>query len=137
MSDESNHAAAARVRTAVSLLWLSLAVGLLVLMFDANATAANVPPALLYSIAAISALLMAFFIYQIGRGRNWARITFLVLFLLGSISFVSGLTGLFNRSVVAGTLSTAQAIMQMVALYFVFSKPGSLWFSKGAAQAAV
>ncbi len=136
MSPESTQDAPARVRTAVSLLWLSLVVGLLVLMFD-PASAAMLPSAMLYSIAVISALIMGFFIYKIGKGRNWARITFLVLFLLGLISYTSALTGLFNRSVVAGGLSTAQVIMQVVALYFVFSKPGSLWFSKGVSQTAV
>lgn len=129
MPESTDHAVPARVRNAVSLLWLALVTGMLVLVFDVSAVPASMPPAIIYAIAALISLFMAFFIVQIGRGRNWARITFLVLFLLGLISYVSGLTDLFHRSVVAGLLSTAQAAMQIVALYFIFSKPGALWFS--------
>jgi hypothetical protein len=136
MSDHGNQTAPTRVRNAVSLLWLSLITSLVVLMFDSSATMKSVPPAMLYTIVAITTFIMVLLIYKIGQGRNWARITLLVLFLFGLISYVSALTDLFDRSVVGGALSSAQTIMQMVALYFVFSKPGSLWFSKGESQTA-
>ncbi len=74
--------------------------------------------------------LMALLIFYISKGKNWARVTFLVLFVIGSLPSVPIVLGEFTRSPVLGAFSAIQIILQLVALYFIFTKPGSDWFKK-------
>ena len=112
------------VVTAVYLLWVSLAVGLVkMLMYFSNlsgmAAAAFTSFILIFTFA-----LIAFLIFKISAGRNWARITFLVMFIIGV------LLGEFSRSAVVGALSAAQIGLQVYALFLLFTQPGSSWFRK-------
>jgi peptidoglycan/LPS O-acetylase OafA/YrhL len=80
----------------------------------------------LFSIA-----LMSFFYYKINKGRNWARITFAVLFVLGLPSMAFVLPQLMKNPI-RGVFIGIQSILQIAALYLIFSKPGSSWFQKPA-----
>ena len=71
-----------------------------------------------------------FFIYMIGKGRNWARITFLILFSLGVPLTVLPLLKLLQANPVIGLLQVAQTIMQLLALIFLFEKSSSEWFRR-------
>ena len=72
-------------------------------------------------------LLLAFFIWKIGQGKNWARITYLVLFMLGvPFTIYSYLTS--EISTFSIILGIAGIILQIVALVFLFQKSSSDWF---------
>ena len=71
-----------------------------------------------------------FFIYMIGKGRNWARITFLILFSLGVPLTVLPLLKSLQANPVIGLIQVAQTIMQLLALIFLFEKSSSEWFRR-------
>jgi hypothetical protein len=96
-----------------------------------NAQQAGV--ALTVTIGLLVLAFMLWLVFMIGRRRNWARITFLVLFLLGFIPAVPALIGAFDISVVSGLLGVSQVVFQVAALVLLFVKDSSEWFRQQAA----
>ena len=124
------------VTLAVMLLWISLAIGVIKMPFDPAGMKAVPFPALVWSIAAA---IMAFFcvlIFMISSGRNWARITFLVLFLLGLLVGLPGVMAEFQRAPMLALVSVAASVMQLWAVILLFTSPGKGWFGKKAAEPA-
>lgn len=119
-----------QIHTAVNLLWASLALGFVKSIMDMQNLGSQALPAftnfILVSVIAVMALLIVF----ISKGKNWARVTFMVLFVLGSLPSVPLILGEFTRSPVLGAFSVVQIVLQVVAFYIIFTKPGSLWFKK-------
>ena len=121
-----------KVSTALTILWIIIAVGVISSIFNfsnsletANASGLGVNW-LIFTLL-FSYLFLAFFIYKIGQGRNWARITFLVLFIIGfPITIYNYLTSAISTLLII--LGIAGMIAQMVALVFLFQKPSSDWF---------
>ena len=72
--------------------------------------------------------IMWFFIYMIGKGRNWARITFLVLFIIGIPFAIMPLLQSLAANPISGFLGLAQTVIQIVALVFLFQKASTDWF---------
>ena len=124
------------VTLAVTLLWVSLAIGVIKAPFDPAGLNAVPFPAIVWSVAAV---IMAFFcllILKISSGRNWARVTFLVIFLLGLVLGVPGLMAEFQRAPVLALVSVAASVMQLWAVILLFTSPGKGWFGKKAADPA-
>lgn len=67
------------VGTAVNLLWASLAVGLGKMLMDFSHLGAAAPAAFANFVLVFTFALICFLIFKISAGRNWARITFLVI----------------------------------------------------------
>jgi hypothetical protein len=74
--------------------------------------------------------LMLWLVAMIGRRRNWARITFLVLFVLGLLPSALPLIRSFWSSPVSGLLGLSQVVLQMVAIVFLFQHDASVWFRR-------
>jgi hypothetical protein len=71
-----------------------------------------------------------FFIHKIWKGRDWARITFLVLYIIGiPFAVFTLLQPLMDRPFY-GVLGIGQAVLQLVALVFLFQKSSSEWFKQ-------
>ena len=137
---------------AVNLIWSALAVGIVKSFIDLAGTMQHNPvksfidlagtmqhnPALAIVISVIGVIgviilgLMALLNSKISSGRNWARITFLVLYLLGMVPSFFIFLAIFKESVFAGVVFIFQAVVQAAALFLMFTKPGSEWFNKGA-----
>jgi hypothetical protein len=66
----------------------------------------------------------------IGLGIKWARVVLLVLFILGLAVLPWTLVALFKASMVVAVLSLLQAILQIVALYYLFSRASTQWFNR-------
>jgi hypothetical protein len=66
----------------------------------------------------------------IGLGRKWARVVLLVLFLLGLAAYPWTFAGVLKASILIAVLSLLQAILQAVALYYLFSRTSTEWFNK-------
>jgi hypothetical protein len=62
------------------------------------------------------------------RGRNWARIVFLIFSVLSVVAFVADLRETLQSSVIAIVLTVVSTAMDVAVSYFLFTKPGSLWF---------
>lgn len=116
--------------TAVNLLWVSLAVGLVKMLMDFSNLSGMAAAAFTNFILIFTFALIAFLIFKISAGRNWARITFLVMFIIGVLPTLPIVLGEFSRSAVVGALSAAQIGLQVYALFLLFTQPGSSWFRK-------
>jgi hypothetical protein len=66
----------------------------------------------------------------IGLGMKWARVVLLVLFLLGVAILPWTFVALLNASMVVAVLILLQAILQIIALYFLFSRASTQWFDQ-------
>jgi hypothetical protein len=82
------------------------------------------------AIAGITLVIIFILTKQIGMGRKWARTVFLILFILGIIIFPFVLGPIFTISLLLGILEIFQAILQAIALLFLFSKDSREWFNK-------
>jgi hypothetical protein len=118
------------VGTAVNLLWASLAVGLVKMLMDFLNLSAAAPAAFTNFVLIFTFALIGFLIFKISAGKNWARITFLVLFIIGVLPTLPIVLGEFSRSPVVGALSVAQIGLQLYALLLLFTPPGRSWFRK-------
>ena len=118
------------VVTAVNLLWVSLAVGLVKMLMGFSNLSGMAAAAFTNFILIFTFALIAFLIFKISAGRNWARITFLVMFIIGVLPTLPIVLGEFSRSAVVGALSAAQIGLQVYALFLLFTQPGSSWFRK-------
>ena len=119
-----------QINTAVNLLWASLAIGFVKSIMDMQQLGSQASPAFTNFILISVIAVMALFIVFISKGKNWARITLLVLFILGSLPSIPLILGEFIRSPVLGAFSLIQIVLQVVAMYLVFTKPGAMWFKK-------
>ncbi len=116
---------------AVNLLWASLVVGLVKMLMDFSNLSAVAPAAFTNFTLIFTFALIGFLIFKISAGKNWARITFLFLFVIGVLPVLPFVVGEFSRSAVFGALSVAQIGLQVYALFLLFTQPGSSWFRKG------
>ncbi len=84
-----------KVSNAVTLLWAFIFIAAVVAFFRILNLPEEIPSGFIVSVEIISLGVIAFFIFMIGKGKNWARIVFLILFILDvplsilSISFQS------------------------------------------------
>jgi len=127
---------------AVNLLWMYMAISLVRMLTDfsyileetkrASDIHGGLPPAARLMILIVglgaSAGLLVFFIIKISAGRNWARIVFLVTFIIGVPIGISQVSAEFARSPFVGTLSVAQFGLFGYALFLLFTEPGRRWF---------
>ena len=117
-------------RLATNLLWISLGIGPVNFALQFDYLQSQASTGFVFTVSGITFVVVGVLIYFISTGRNWARITFLVLFLVGLTQAISQLTATFDRSTLTGLLSLGQALLQIVALYLIFSRPGASWFAK-------
>lgn len=66
----------------------------------------------------------------IGLGRKWARVVLLVLFLLGLVAYPWAFAALLKASIVVAVVSLLLTILQIIALYFLFSRASTQWFNR-------
>ena len=118
------------ITTAANLLWASLVVGLAKMLMDFSNLATLAPAAFTNFVLVFTFAVIAFLIFKISAGRNWARITFLVMFVIGMLPTLPLMLAEFSRSPVVGALSVAQVGLQVYALFLLFIQPGSVWFRK-------
>lgn len=115
-----------KVGLAVLLLYVSLGIGLLRSLMEAPQQEA--PIGLIIFISLLVLGITGFFIFMIGKGKNWARITLLVLFIVGIPLAVPQLFHSLASNPISGLLGIAQTAVQAFALYFLFLKPSADWF---------
>jgi hypothetical protein len=76
----------------------------------------------------ISLLLYGLLLHMIDRGANWARIAFLILFVLSLLSLGLELPQRMTRSLALGLTNIAQLAVMGYVLYLLFSAPCKSWF---------
>lgn len=118
------------VSWAVSLQVAALALGALATALDWNhlKSLGQIPTLVVLQVTVM--LLLGYVIWKISVGKNWARITCLVLFLFGLPSFVINARADFARSAVLGAVIVLEALMEGTALWLLFIAPAKYWFDK-------
>jgi hypothetical protein len=116
------------VKTAVVLVYGSVAVGLLAAAFDPTFAAAT--RAVWFFLAFIAAafgvtVLLAFLM---GRGHNWARIVYSVLTILGTAMMLYFWEADEEWYLQAANL--IQTAMQLAAIYLVFTRAAADWYRR-------
>jgi len=96
------------------------------------ALVAAVPPMIskniVYAFGLAGVCINAFFVYKIFKGRNWARIIYLVFYVLGIWFAVHGFTELFGRSPAWAVLGLIAYAAHIIALVLLFTRSSNAWF---------
>jgi hypothetical protein len=120
-----------QVAHAVALLWLSLLLGIPATVYEHRQT----PPGA-SGAAVILGLVVLLYVVGAGlnifaaRGHNWARITLLVFSGLAVAMYISMIQEYLERPVLYLALDLVTLVLDWVALYLLFTKPGALWFRR-------
>lgn len=118
------------IHFAIGLLWASLAVAAVKVALDWANFVSRGSVAFTVCLMILTFALIGFFVVKIGQGKNWARIVFVVIFVLGVVPAIFTWRSEFARSPLLGILSIVQDALQATALYFIFTSPGKEWFRK-------
>jgi hypothetical protein len=119
----------AKVAHAIKMLYLVVGIGVIRTMitvirhFDVRSPYfLIVTKSLLYAIS-------LFLIYQIGKGRNWARWSMVVLFVISIPMYIlPNFDALFHNPI-HSLLGVVSLGLYIVALVFLFQQSSSEWFS--------
>jgi len=119
------------IRLATYMLWASLGLDLLMagLAIGEDYGQAPVDKLLVELIPGFMFIaLMGALIYFIADGSNWARITFGVLFFLPLLLRLGLIQDVVFRHGILGLLPMFEILLQGMALYWLFSRRGAVWF---------
>lgn len=125
------------VSRAVILLWVSLAIMPLRAAADWSTFKVAIADAMVATIFFVTIAFLAFLMWQISQGKNWARITLLVLYLLGLPFSLYSLPTDFGRSPIVALCSIAQIVLQGTGLWLVSRPPGRDWFTDPRPEASL
>jgi FtsH-binding integral membrane protein len=117
-----------QIRTTIKLLYITLGIGAFRSIMEASVNTQIASPVFVMLITFCVLGIMWLLIYKIGKGRNWARITFLVLFVNGLPFSVLPLLRSLAANPISGVLGIGQTVIQIIALVLLFQKPSSNWF---------
>jgi hypothetical protein len=121
--------APAPVNTAMRLLMISFVLIFVEVALDWVALTAVSPPIVLVFWLVLASILQLWIYAKIASGRNWARITWLVIFAVSLPFTLIVLPELAQRApVVAGVTFVAQ-VLTAFGLYLLFF-PGRAWFRR-------
>lgn len=116
-----------KIKLAIKLLYISLWIGV---GFGILVGLVGVSQQL--GIALFSPLIfsgiMWLHIHMINKGRNWARIAFLILLILGLPFGIPLLLWNMSEDPVTSLVGLGQVIIQLIVLVLLFQKPSSAWF---------
>jgi len=127
--DQNMHLRPEKIENAIKLLYMSIGFSVWAIILQSIRMQESLTDG--YSLffllinPFISLGLIAFLVYKIKQGRNWARITWLVLMLLG---LPSALIGVLAFEPMKSLIIIGQTIIQIVATVFLFQKTSSEWF---------
>lgn len=117
-----------QVHIAVALLWLSLALGIPEAALGSPPSGEGGMGAVLVVSMLLVFGLVALLIVKVYQGRNWARIVVLLLTVLSVVMMLFPSDEVQVQGPLLQGLYLFDVLIEVVAMYLVFSKPGSLWF---------
>jgi hypothetical protein len=116
------------ITTAIRILTLSIAIGLLMSLVRVAQQLSGAP--LILAILIVSAFfgVFLFLVSRIWAGRNWARIVFLILVLIGLPFAIPNYIAELRKNVLSGSVSMLIVILQLLGTYLLFTKNSNTWF---------
>lgn len=122
------------ISNALKLLYATLGIGVLRAVLEFQMQVQQASLWFILFIWAVVFGLMWFLIHKIGSRRNWARITFLILFLVGIPLSILPLLQSLSATPVSGLIGILQIVGQVVALVMLFQGTSNVWFRKPKAE---
>ena len=120
----------ANVNISLKLLYTTLGIGVLRAALEFQTLAQQASIWFILFIWAVVFGLTWFLIHKIGSRRNWARITFLVMFIAGAPLSIPQLLKSFSATPLSGLIGILQIFGQAVALVMLFHGAANVWFRK-------
>jgi hypothetical protein len=77
---------------------------------------------------ALSLLFSWWILAEISLGRNWARMTLFVFWVFGALLLIWQLAVVFLASRLAGAAAVVGLVLDVAAMYLLFTEPASSWF---------
>ena len=108
--------------------WLSFLISIpLIWEFE---QAPEEPGAAVFATTFVGLILVIMAVVNVAmwRGRNWARIVFLIFSVLSVVGFVLELRETLASTVIEMVLTVASTALDVAVSYLLFTKPGALWF---------
>lgn len=124
------------VKNAYRLICISLAIGIVRGLINVLDPAISHDPTFSLITLVIVFTFIGFIAAKINEGVNWARYTFLVLFILGLYVEVLTLSSALTGGEFTGYVILAQIGLQFAALLLMFGQPASHWFYRNAKPSA-
>lgn len=112
---------------AITFLWAGLAFAGMSLYLDFRLTEQVPTPATLITFFLIF-FLWSVLTLKIAAGRNWARITYLVLTIIGLPLNIPIIVSDFNSNAVLGLVTAASVVFPIAGLWLLFTNPGKRSF---------
>lgn len=81
-----------------------------------------------FSIQIVAVLILLWLIVKISHGRNWARITYLIFFVLGLIGIIQKYLMTPTQPMLIQAWDIIACLLQLVALVLLFTKDSNQWF---------
>ena len=121
-----------QVQAAVALLLLSLALGIPEAVLSTRQVEGDGMGAAFAVVMLLVFGLVGFLTIKVYQGRNWARIVMLALTVLSVVVMLFPSDESRADGPMLQGLYLFDVLIEVVAMYLVFSKPGSLWFKRSA-----
>ena len=126
------------VTLAVKLLWASFALGIVGMFFQpmyatGSATTTMAPWIVILIFSGIAFAIWAWVITKSANGRNWARILFLVLAIIGLVgtAFVVPMAlAIYKARPLTGLLSVVNFALEIYTMYLLLTAPARAWFKQ-------
>ena len=111
------------------MLWLALIIQLAGLVWTWQFFRWG-PPVIQVMLVVVSLtwVFLAYLVAMIEKGLNWARITFLVLYVLGLLFSALSIGQALEQSPLAAISAIAQSVLQAIAMVLVFLRPSNPWY---------
>jgi hypothetical protein len=120
-----------QVVLATLLLWAGLALGIIAKWaFERGSFDTALPVYIAVPSAMVGFVIRGWLTVKIYMGRNWARMTLLVLALLGLIAFLVNVSRVFARSPTLVFVRIGLTALLLAALVLLFTRPSSEWFKR-------
>jgi len=128
-SDGSGQQRPREITLATRLLWVSLLLGVLNSMLQWSYIREKASVGFILTVQAGTLIILVWLVYQTGRGRNWARILLLLLFVAGIAVEPRAVLASLTISTVSGGIGIAQLLMEVLSLYLLFLSEGRSWYA--------
>ena len=115
---------------AIALLWISSALGFAASLSEVKSSSGELVLSALVMLAIAVSLTVALW-----RGRNWARMVYLILVVLSLANFVA-LWGTVERPQVEVAMEAVSFVADAGSFFLMFTEPGASWFSDPGEQQA-
>jgi len=128
--DQNQTSRPIKVRIAVKLFYIMLGIGVFRTLMEPSMQLQRIP---VVFILFLGVVIMLLFIWEIEKGRNWARITFVVGFTIAiPFSILLLVESLFDDiqklNPIMVLLGIAQIVIQIIVLILLLQKTSSDWF---------